>query len=582
MDNRNKINHVWLKSTVVGSLWASSEIILGSFLHNVQAPFSGTILSSIGVILLVASDRFWQTKGIIWRAGIICAIMKTISPSADIFGPMISIAAEAFLLEAIVRIFGSNYFGYLIGGGLAVSWSLFYKIFGSIIVYGFNIVELYSKLYQFAAKQINFKLTNPWTLVLVLFFIYLILGAIAGVFGKFVGDKAKSDIEKKFSSSINIHPIIEFTSAKNYQKFSFSWLVLHILAIISGLIALNILPLWVSTILILCYVGVCLMQYQHNLKRLKKPKFWILLISITLLAGLLLSSLRSNVHGVNWSGLSVGIAINVRAFLMIFGFSSLSIELRNPKIEHWFKQKGMRQFSQSLEVAFKILPFMAANVSEEKMIFKKPLIASSNLILKANYWLERIEENSYGLPIVFIVTGERGSGKTTLLSQTLLKLKSEKINTSGILAPGFWTDNRRSAFDIVDIQSEDRTKLCTIEPSQSRVRIGQFNFLSEGISLGNKALSTDKVSESDVCIIDEIGFLELKGEGWSNRLNELIKNYKKILVLVVRNELVDDVCKKWSIYSPIIFDCREKDSDNLSSAIYHHLILLSDKSSINI
>ena len=582
MKNNSKINPVWLKSTVVGSLWASSEIILGSFLHNVQAPFSGTILSAIGVILLVASERFWKTKGIIWRAGVICAVMKTISPSADIFGPMISIAAEAFLLELFIKLFGSNYFGYIIGGGFAVSWSLFYKIFGSIIVYGFSIVELYSKLYQFAARQIDFKFISPWTLILLLFFIYMLFGGSAGIFGKLVGDKAVLSNEKKIYSSQNIHPIIELTSSSVNQKFSIYILLFHVLAIISGLFVLNFFTLWISAIYIFGYVTFCLFQYQQNLKRLKKPKFWILLVAITLLSGFLLSSLRNNSHGFSLSGLSVGAAINIRAFLMIFGFSSLSIELRNPKIENWFKRKGMGQLSQSLEAAFKILPFMAANISEEKKLFKKPIEASANLILKANYWLEKIEKNSYGLPIVFIITGERGSGKSTLLSQTIEKLKLDKIKVSGILAPGFWADNKRAAFDIIDIQSEKRSKLCTIEPSQSKVKIGHFNFLSEGIELGNNALSVEYISESDVCSIDEIGILELKGEGWSKRLDELMKQFKKVLVLVVRNEFIDDVCKRWAIHSPNIFDCREEDSENLSRSIFHHLILLSEKRAIDI
>ncbi len=581
-NNKKNWNPVWLKATVIGSLWASSEIILGSFLHNVQAPFAGTILSSIGVILLVASDRFWRTKGIIWRAGLICAVMKTISPSADIFGPMISIAAEAFLLEAMIRIFGSNYLGYIIGGGLAVSWSLFYKILGSVIVYGFNIVELYSKLYQFAAKQFNIHNGNPWTLIILLLFLYLIFGAAAAVIGMRVGSRASSGVEKNSSNLIGFRPMLDFVPSSNDQKFSLSWFGFHIFAIAAGLIVLNILPLWFSSFIILVYLSICLIHYQQNLKRLKKPKFWIILVSITLLAGLLLSGLRNNVYGLSWSGLSIGVAINMRAFLMIFGFSSLSIELRNPKIESWFKKRKMGQFSQSLEVAFKILPFMVANVSEEKSIFKKPLPAAARLIGKADDWLNRIEKHSYGLPIVFIIKGERGSGKTALLSNTISKLKVENVRVGGILAPGYWKDDHRNAFDVVDVQSGKKSKLCTIESNQSKIKLGQFNFLSEGIELGKEALSVDNLADTEVCVIDEIGFLELKGEGWCRNLVELMKNYRKILVLVVRNELVDEVCKRWVINFPVIIDDIEYNEVDLASEIYHYLVLISDQRTVDI
>jgi hypothetical protein len=30
------LNSIWLKASVVGSIWASIEIILGSFLHNLR------------------------------------------------------------------------------------------------------------------------------------------------------------------------------------------------------------------------------------------------------------------------------------------------------------------------------------------------------------------------------------------------------------------------------------------------------------------------------------------------------------------------------------------------------------------
>jgi hypothetical protein len=85
----NRLNPIWLKAAVIGSLWASVEIVAGSFLHNLQVPFSGTILTAFAILLLSAFSRLWKESGIIWRAGIICALMKSISPSAVIIGPMV-------------------------------------------------------------------------------------------------------------------------------------------------------------------------------------------------------------------------------------------------------------------------------------------------------------------------------------------------------------------------------------------------------------------------------------------------------------------------------------------------------------
>ena len=112
----NTLNSIWLKASVVGSLWAAFEIIFGSFLHNLRIPFSGTLLSFVSVILLISFFQIWNEKGLIWRAGLICALMKSLSPSAVILGPMIGIFSEALFVELFILILGRNVLGYAFGG----------------------------------------------------------------------------------------------------------------------------------------------------------------------------------------------------------------------------------------------------------------------------------------------------------------------------------------------------------------------------------------------------------------------------------------------------------------------------------
>ncbi|MBT4360216.1 MAG: hypothetical protein HOB84_10845, partial [Candidatus Marinimicrobia bacterium] len=72
---------IWLKAAMLGSLWASIEIILGSFLHNLHIPFSGTFLASVGLILMINGYKLWPVKGLFWRTALVTAAMKSISPS---------------------------------------------------------------------------------------------------------------------------------------------------------------------------------------------------------------------------------------------------------------------------------------------------------------------------------------------------------------------------------------------------------------------------------------------------------------------------------------------------------------------
>ena len=147
------LDPVWLKASAVGSIWASLEIIIGSFLHNINVPFSGTLLSVMSVWLLVAFMQVWNDKGIIWRAGLICALMKSISPSAVIIGPMTGIIMEAFLIEFALRLLGRNLVGYITGGALAVMSSLLHKVATLLILYGFDLVRIADSFYRFAVNQ---------------------------------------------------------------------------------------------------------------------------------------------------------------------------------------------------------------------------------------------------------------------------------------------------------------------------------------------------------------------------------------------------------------------------------------------
>lgn len=577
MTDKTKLSPVWLKAAITGSLWASSEIILGSFLHNLHIPFAGTILSSIGIILLAASSKLWNEKGIIWRAGIICAVMKTISPSADILGPMVSIVAEAFILDFILRVLGNNFFGYILGGGLAVSWSLFYKIINLIILYGFNIIELYARLYKFSMKQLNLPDSSPLMLILFLFLIYMMFGGIAAFIGLRTGSnpqKADDEINSQTTGRV-----FDFSFKSLNLNFSLTWMAFHIISIIIGLVFLGTLSKEISYSFVFIYLAICFFRYKDNLNRLKKLKFWIIFIIITLLSGILLSELKDNSYGLKWSGISIGIEMNIRAFLMVFGFSSLSIELRNPKIGSWFKKKGMGQFSASLEAAFSILPFMVAGVSEEKYFIKHPLNSISKLIGKADLWLEKISILSDDKPVIFILSGEKGSGKTTFLTNVVTKLETKGLKIGGILAPGYWKENKRFRFDVTDISTNETTMLCSIYKEVGDESIGDFNFTSTGLSLGREALSPERIKDKDIVVIDEAGQLELNNKGWAESIRQLKLKFNNILVIVIRKKLVNEVLNYFELKDYLLFEVENNDHERFADEIFRKLMELKERPS---
>ncbi|MDD8012506.1 MAG: hypothetical protein PHX05_03415, partial [Acidobacteriota bacterium] len=99
------LDDTWLKAAALGCMWASSEIVLGGFLHNLNVPFTGNLMAGIGIVLMIAVGHLWPERGLFWRAGLICALMKGLAPSAVIFGPMIAITFQGCLMDLAVRIF---------------------------------------------------------------------------------------------------------------------------------------------------------------------------------------------------------------------------------------------------------------------------------------------------------------------------------------------------------------------------------------------------------------------------------------------------------------------------------------------
>ena len=63
------------------------------------------------------------------------------------------------------------------------------------------------------------------------------------------------------------------------------------------------------------------------------------------------------------TGLETGVTMAIRALLVIFTFSALSIEMRNPVIIDWFTRFGMGVLFESISLAFE--GTMRLNLSEQ-------------------------------------------------------------------------------------------------------------------------------------------------------------------------------------------------------------------------
>lgn len=383
MNHSTGLSEKWKKAAIIGGLWASIEIVIGSFLHNMRIPFAGTILAAQGIIILLAFISFWPERGLIIRAGIITALMKSISPSAIILGPMTGILTEALLLELFIIFFGRNILGYIIASAIALSSALFHKIITFLILYGFDIILIYKNIYHWFQNKTGIDSLSSLQFVLVILGLYISFGMIAGILGFLIGKKAQNlGFTATFNNDKNDQND-EFFPINKHQKFHQSLLVFNILSVPVGLLLLNLVNIWAGFTYMVVYTIYALYYYQSSMRRLKKSVFWFQLIVIVILAAFFGETSKQENEFLSLNGLLYGIELSFRALFVVVSFTALSVELRNPKIQHYLNSSFIKSLYEALSISFAILPKMIKSLPRIKEFFLKPLTTFSQLIAMA-------------------------------------------------------------------------------------------------------------------------------------------------------------------------------------------------------
>ncbi len=551
----------WRRAAVYGSLWASVEIVVGSFLHNLRIPLAGSVLAAFGVLLLTAGHRAFPQRGLIWRAALVCALMKSVSPSAVILGPMIGILMEGVLLETMVRLAGGRAVGYLAGGALAVGWSMAQRMLNALIAFGPDVVRLYVDAYGFASRSLGVTSFGPFNLIAALVGLEVCAGAVAAVAGLRVSRRARllASPPPARTASGSWFPGPPITAEGNWSLVR---LVLVAAALLSGLAGLGWVPLWVAGLYVASFATVVLRAYPRAVARVRRLSLWLELAGVMLLAGLVFGGVRHGVSGL-LSGAAAGAAMVLRATMVLFGFTAISVELRNPIILAWLEHRRLRGLSDALGVAFGALPSFTSALAEYRHLWRRPWLLSANLLQIANGFVAG-GDGGPSRPTV-VLTGPTGSGKTTLALAVVNRLRAGGVRVAGILAPGLLDGGRRTGFDLVNLATGEQVPLAREHPPTvgPHARWSRFGFSAAGLELGRRALGAD-TDGADVVVVDEVGPFELSGGGWASALDALTEHGVGGVVLVVRDSVVDAVRARWGSADTVVYEVTAVDPDEVA------------------
>jgi len=539
-----QLSSVWHKAAIVGSLWGSFEIVAGSFIHNLALPLlAGTILSFIGVLITIAFQSRWRTPGVLWRAGLICALLKSISPSAIILTPMIGITLEGFLLEAGVLIFGNNLVGFIAGGGLAVISVLIFKVVRLLLVYGQGIVDAYNTVYKLAITQLGMSNGNSWWPIVAITVIYFIIGAIATGMGLLAGKKISQrvlDLPESLKSTTNKIP--ETFEGNLVQAFIAPFIHLAFLIVILS-IQSNVTILFSSSLSLL-YILICLIRYPKVKAIISRFGFWLPIIALSFIIPLISFQ---NISDFKW--LLNGIKILSRASAVIVAFAAIGTELSSNSIKSFFINGRFETIYHATSLAFSTLPGYIEHLKGMKFNAKQPERFISRFVNEAVNKQHQSSKKQY--PIV-VVTADRGSGKTTFIKEIATILEEKKIPYSGFYAEGTWDSQKvRNTFTLTLLPSKESTLLCDTTTDSWPLH-GRFRFSPDAIGKGTETILN--APARTIVIIDEIGVMELNGEVWSTALTKILAKNQNPVIISVRKHFLSDVQRKWNLNDAIIYD----------------------------
>ncbi len=152
-----------------------------------------------------------------------------------------------------------------------------------------------------------------------------------------------------------------------------------------------------------------------------------------------------------------------------------------------------------------------------------------------------------------LFTGPVRSGKST----ALLRWIENGSDCKGFICPD--VDGKRMLYSITD-QITNPFEVDAGGPEKI-IQIGRFSFLQSTFTLARKILQEGCVLQAGTFIIDEVGWMELKGEGFEPELSKFIdavRHHSQNLnvFMVVRESLIDEVIEHYHLSEVDVIDVR--------------------------
>jgi len=485
------------------ALWVINEAMLGGIIHGLRIPVSGLIVGSCAVICISLIAWYVPRRATILKATLIVAIFKMmLSPQA----PPPAYIAVFFQGLTGELIFWNKRRGYafacLLFASLALAESGSQRIIVMTITYGNDFWRAVNTFINGLTKQ---KVATNYSLIIAggYVIIHIIAGIIVGIW--------TSILPKRISNWQQAIGNKQYANSKS---------------------------------------EIANLQSKIGNRKRRKLKTGLLIIWIALIALYIQSYFKI---GTPILPGHISLKIFIRSIIVVLTWYFVVGPLSRKLLHYWLQKK---QSSMKLEIqqVLDLLPttqaLIAASWKESKPNKNwRRITTFSKIVLTKTLTPPLHEESGWGGEgradgkgsRIIIYTAPIQSGKTT----SLLNWSSNRNDVFGILTPII---NGKRVF--MDVHTKVTWPM-EAEHEEDSIDVGRFRFSKKGFERAIETIRASTISVSSIrdtpwLVIDEIGPLELRDEGFANVFKEALNNHMGRLLVVVRDK--DDMINRVKIH----------------------------------
>lgn len=164
--------------------------------------------------------------------------------------------------------------------------------------------------------------------------------------------------------------------------------------------------------------------------------------------------------------------------------------------------------------------------------------------------------------MILFVTGPLHSGKTTFVRQLIRRLNTQDLSPGGYITPAVFENDFRIGYDLLALKTNRRCSFLRLKGNPGWPQVGNYFFVPPGLEIASDIITHCR---EDICIIDEIGPMEINGGGLWTPILKLLSHRTSPTLFVIRESLVDRFTALFPDKPVFVFDIRK---NNAASRIY--------------